>query len=102
MAHETERTGGEPAADNSQVAATPESRREVGRRNLNRQIAQRQRFPHPGTADPSAMQLKTCAVNDLVTIAFAGAAQQRDIATAAMTKTKIITDYQRTYPKPLY
>lgn len=43
MAHETERTGGEPAADNSQVAATPESRREVGRRNLNRQIAQRQK-----------------------------------------------------------
>lgn len=43
MAHETERTGGEPAADSSQVAATPESRREVGRRNLNRQIAQRQK-----------------------------------------------------------
>ena len=43
MAHETERTGGEPAADNGQVAATPESRREVGRRNLNRQIAQRQK-----------------------------------------------------------
>ncbi|WP_066559749.1 TraB/VirB10 family protein [Croceicoccus bisphenolivorans] len=43
MAHETERSGGEPAADSSQVAATPESRREVGRRNLNRQIAQRQK-----------------------------------------------------------
>ena len=43
MAHETERSGGEPAADNGQVAATPESRREVGRRNLNRQIAQRQK-----------------------------------------------------------
>ena len=42
MAHETERSGGEPAADNGQVAATPESRREVGRRNLNRQIAQSQ------------------------------------------------------------
>jgi conjugal transfer pilus assembly protein TraB len=43
MAHETEHPGGEPAADNGQVAATPESRREVGRRNLNRQIAQRQK-----------------------------------------------------------
>ena len=43
MAHETERSGGEPAADNGQVAATSESRREVGRRNLNRQIAQRQK-----------------------------------------------------------
>ena len=43
MAHETERSGGEPAADNGQVAATPESRREVGRRNLNRQIAQRKK-----------------------------------------------------------
>jgi conjugal transfer pilus assembly protein TraB len=43
MAQETERSGGEPAADNGQVAATPESRREVGRRNLNRQIAQRQK-----------------------------------------------------------
>lgn len=43
MAHDTERSGGEPAADNGQVAATPESRREVGRRNLNRQIAQRQK-----------------------------------------------------------
>ena len=43
MAHETERTGGESAADSSQVAVTPESRREVGRRNLNRQIAQRQK-----------------------------------------------------------
>jgi conjugal transfer pilus assembly protein TraB len=43
MAHETEHTGGEPTADNGQTVSTPESRREVGRRNLNRQIAQRQK-----------------------------------------------------------
>lgn len=43
MAHETEHTGGEPTANNGQTVTTPESRREVGRRNLNRQIAQRQK-----------------------------------------------------------
>jgi conjugal transfer pilus assembly protein TraB len=43
MAHETEHTGGEPTADNGQTVSTTESRREVGRRNLNRQIAQRQK-----------------------------------------------------------
>jgi len=43
MAHETEHTGGEPAADNGQVTATLRAGAEVGRRNLNRQIAQRQK-----------------------------------------------------------
>ena len=59
MAHETEHTGGEPAADNGQVAATPESRREVGRRNLNRQIAQRQKALLIGVGDRKSTRLNS-------------------------------------------
>jgi conjugal transfer pilus assembly protein TraB len=43
MANETVTPEVDPAAQAAQANATPESRREVGRRNLNRQIAQRQK-----------------------------------------------------------